>query len=590
MARPFLAAVLVLTCVAASVPGEDRALDLPIGDPVRRDRRAPLLVDGITDTARGDAITPAELAARLDGVSLLFVGESHTDMEFHRVQLRVIGELHARGRQVLVGLEMYPATAAEQAWLDRWHSDKGLGEEAFLAESHWYRSWGYHWNYYRDIFLFARDKGIRMFGVNVPREVVQTARTKGFEALTPEQKALLPARVDTGNEEHQRLLRAFFGPSDSLHGNMPEAIFQGIYRAQCTWDAAMGWNALQALKRHGGEKAIMVVLVGSGHVAYGLGAERQARLWFSGKTASVIPIPIREEDGEPRVESVQASYADFVWGLPPSSDPLYPVVGLSTPEQKTGERYKVIAVGEESPAAAAGFQVGDELVSIDGVAYADKETANRLMAGKRWGDQVEYKVVRGGKELDLTVLLRRHRPKPGSAAAAVSESAPPAAPVSASAPHGPSPAPAPGSGSRVRHALDVKFDTARGWLSVTDALSVPGAAVANGELQFLLHAALRLTASDPPAVELPAEAFAAARKRYRVALPAAGGSVRLAYEGLFHFGLSDKKEEYTRGFPRPRAWSRRTACTWPRAGSGTRISAVTWSSSSSSPRSPRAGT
>ena len=35
----------------------------------------------------------------------------------------------------------------------------------------------------------------------------------------------------------------------------------------------------------------MVVLVGSGHVAYGLGAERQARLWFSGKTASVDPDP-----------------------------------------------------------------------------------------------------------------------------------------------------------------------------------------------------------------------------------------------------------------------------------------------------------
>ena len=59
---------------------------------------------------------------------------------------------------------------------------------------------------------------------------------------------------------------------------MPDAMFQGMFRAQCTWDAAMGWNALQALKKHGGEKAIMVVLIGSGHVAYGLGAERQVKL------------------------------------------------------------------------------------------------------------------------------------------------------------------------------------------------------------------------------------------------------------------------------------------------------------------------
>ena len=103
--------------------------------------------------------------------------------------------------------------------------------------------------------------------------------------------------------------------------------------------------------------AIMVVLVGSGHVAYGLGAERQARLWSKGRTASIVPVSVREEEGEPLVESVQASYADFVWGLPPLADPLYPVVGLSTPEQKSGERYKVIGVADKSPAAAAGFQV-----------------------------------------------------------------------------------------------------------------------------------------------------------------------------------------------------------------------------------------
>jgi uncharacterized iron-regulated protein len=402
----------MLACVPLPVRGDERALDLPIGDAARRDRTAPVVIDGVTDAARGDVVAPGELAARLDGVKLLFVGESHTDAEFHRVQLRVIEELHRRGRQVLVGLEMYPATAAEQQWLDRWVSDKALGEEAFLAESHWYRSWGYHWNYYRDIFLFARANGIPLFGVNVPRDVVQTARTRGLDALTAEQKELLPARIDTEDVEHQRLFRAFFGASDSLHGNMPEEMFQGMYRAQCTWDAAMGWNALRALQAHGGETAIMVVLIGSGHVAYGKGAERQARLWFSGRTASLVPVAVREEEGAPLVTAVRASYADFVWGLPPAADPLYPTVGLSTPEQKSGDRYKVIAVSKDSPAAAAGFQVGDELVSIDGQPYADKESVNRLMAGKRWGDSVEYKVIRGGgQEQSLMVQLRRRAPK-----------------------------------------------------------------------------------------------------------------------------------------------------------------------------------
>ena len=36
---------------------------------------------------------------------------------------------------------------------------------------------------------------------------------------------------------------------------------------------------------------------------------------------------LRDEDGDP-VTAVQASYADFVWGLPPQADPLYPSLGL----------------------------------------------------------------------------------------------------------------------------------------------------------------------------------------------------------------------------------------------------------------------
>jgi uncharacterized iron-regulated protein len=405
--------VLFVLSGAAAVLADDRAIHLPIGDPGRKDREVPLVVDGITDAARGDTLTPVELAARLDGVRIVFVGESHTDMEFHQVQLKLIQELHRRGRPVLVGLEMYPVT--EQSWLDRWNSDKRLTEERFLADSHWYRNWGYHWNYYRDIFQFARANGIHMFAVNVPRAVVQTARMKGLEALPPDQKAMLPERVELENAEHRQLFRAFFDSEDALHGNMPDDVFEGMFRAQCTWDAAMGWNALQALKQHGGQDGIMVVLIGAGHVAYGLGAERQTRLWFEGRTASVIPIPIADEPGGEPVERVQASYADFVWGLPPSTDPLYPSVGISTPEQKSGERYKVIMVAKESPAAAAGFEVGDELVSVDGQPIVDKETSNTLMSRKRWGDQVVYEVMRGGSKRTLVVHLRRRPPAPEDA-------------------------------------------------------------------------------------------------------------------------------------------------------------------------------
>ena len=206
---------------------------------------------------------------------------------------------------------MYPV--AEQPALDLWNGGT-LSEAEFVEKSRWYRNWGYHWNYYRDIFLFCRDAKIPLHGVNVPRELVSDVRKKGFDGLTAEQKALLPPKIDTENADHRRLFKAFFEEEDSMHSaSMPEAMWDGMFRAQCTWDAAMAWNAVAALKKANDPNAVMVVLIGSGHVAYGLGAQRQAALWFDGAAASVIPIPVLDDKDRPA--KVRASYADFVWGV-----------------------------------------------------------------------------------------------------------------------------------------------------------------------------------------------------------------------------------------------------------------------------------
>ena len=435
---PVLAALLLALAgplwLGALAP-EEKILDLPIGDPARRDREAPVVLDGVTDTAKGDVITPAELAARLDGVELLFVGESHTDYEFHQVQLRTIEELQRRGRKVLIGLEMYPA--GEQAMLDKWSTDPAYTEADFLAQSRWYKNWGYHWEYYRPIFDFAHRNGLRMFGLNVPRKVVQTARKEGLAALTPEQRDLLPATIDTDSAEYRRLFQAFFS-DDGLHGGMSPEMFEGMFTAQCTWDAAMAHNALKALTKFGGERAIMVVLIGEGHVAYGLGAERQARLTFKGRTASIIPVRIEDPKSHAPVAAARASFADFFWGVPPEQDPLYPVLGLSAPERDPGQPLTVIRVEEESVAAAAGFAAGDQLVAMDGTPIDQQETLNRLMSGKRWGDSARFEVLREGKATTLTAYFRRTPEKPPV------PPAPPAAPVAPAAPGTPvPPAPAP---------------------------------------------------------------------------------------------------------------------------------------------------
>jgi len=402
------AAALVLAALLAPGPApHDELLRLPVGDPARRDRTAHVVLDAITDTATGELLTPAELPKRLEGVRLLLVGEGHTDMDSHRVERRVLEELHRAGRRVTVALEMFPYT--EQTALDDW-TKGGLTEEQFLDASHWYRSWGYNWAYYRDVFLLARDAGMPLRAVNVPREVITAVRKKGYQGLTPEEAAHIPTHVDSKNAEHMRMFQASFDDA-SFHAGMDAAAWQAMLDAQCAWDATMGFQAIQALQGADDPKAIVVVLVGAGHVSYGLGIERQVRSQgFLGGVASLIAVPVVDDKGR-ATPSVQASYASFVWGTPPAADPLYPELGVATRARTEDKLLEVIDVEKDTPAANAGVKNGDVLLAVDGEMVPDREAFARAMAGKRWGDTAAVTLRRGAEQLLVTVKLRRGPPK-----------------------------------------------------------------------------------------------------------------------------------------------------------------------------------
>jgi uncharacterized iron-regulated protein len=375
---------------------------LEIGDPGRKAHDAGVVLDGITDTASGEVFSADDIAARFRGTRLLLIGEAHTTAEFHRAQLRVIRALHDAGRKVMVGLEMFPYT--EQKSLDNWR-DGLLTEEGFVRLAHWYDLWGYPWAYYRDIFLYCRDNGIAMYGVNTPRNVVTAVRQKGIENLSDADKQHVPPKIDIDSGDHLQFFKASFGDDDSMHGNMPDAMLKSMQAAQATWDASMGFNSVNVLKSAAPD-SILIVLVGAGHVAYGVGIEHQAKQWFDGKITTLIPVPVADADEKPIV-AVKASYANFVWGIPFERDPLYPSLGFSTTE--TAGTRKIIAVEKDSIAEKSGFKVDDVIVALDGVAASDRETWNRLMAGKNWGDVAVVTVRRGGTEVKIQALLRRKK-------------------------------------------------------------------------------------------------------------------------------------------------------------------------------------
>jgi uncharacterized iron-regulated protein len=408
--RRLLIAALLVTCPLPAMAAPDDAIyHLALGDPTRKDRELPLTLDVLVDSATGSRITPRELAERLRHTRVLLVGEEHTSVESHRVQLQVLRALEASGRRILVGLEMYPYT--QQPALDRWNSGE-LSDTAFVDQSRWYEHWGYPWNYYRDIFLWCRDVRVPMYAVNAPRDVIAAVRKKGFANLTADEAAHVPTRVDVDSPEHLAYFKAALNEGGATHPGMSDEALKGMLAAQATWDATMGWNAVQALKDTNDPTSLMVVLAGSGHVAYGLGIERQVRHFFDGAVATLVPVPVADDHGE-TITSVRASYGDFIYGVAAERDSAYPSLGISTIPAEGGRA--VIDVEKDTTAERAGVKVGDTIAALDGQLLSDKATFNRLMAEKLWGDVAELKIVREGREQTLRVPLTRiEAPRPAA--------------------------------------------------------------------------------------------------------------------------------------------------------------------------------
>jgi uncharacterized iron-regulated protein len=391
--------VMLIACSTRVTAAADPIYRLPLGDPARRDRDVRIVLDGITDTTTGETIDPAALATRLAPAKLVIVGEEHTSVESHRVQLQVIRALENAGRHVVIALEMFPY--GEQPSLDAWAEGRWT-EEEFLSKGRWYDVWGYRWNYYRDIFLHGRASRMPFVAANVPREVVSTVRQKGLSAISRETADHLPPSIDVDSVEHLTFFKVAL-EEGGVHGGMPEDALKSMLTAQATWDAAMAWNATKALERMRDPAAVVVLLAGSGHVGYSLGIERQARAWFKDPIASVMPVPVADDHGP--IDSVRASYANFVWGVAREPSPAWPSLGISTRAGDQGRR-QVIDVEKDSPARGK-IEDGDVILTIGDATVDSREALNRAIARYDWGDVATLVVRRGERELTVAVPLRR---------------------------------------------------------------------------------------------------------------------------------------------------------------------------------------
>ncbi|MHC4847933.1 MAG: ChaN family lipoprotein [Planctomycetota bacterium] len=235
---------------------------------------------------------------------VVYLGEYHTLMAHHDMQLEIIRQLHARGRLDAIGMEMFQRPF--QKHLDDYTAHR-IDEAAMLERTEWKKRWRYKFELYKPILDFAREHRIQIIALNVSTELRKVISEKGRDALTDEQRASLPAedRSFKGYKERAVKVAQMHLPK----GKKPdEEMIEQYHRGQLLWDDVMADTIVQWMRKSF-KGAQMAVVIGGGHVSGGWGVPARARKRQGGihKTL-VMSMPGMVKD-----DSMAARYADFVW-------------------------------------------------------------------------------------------------------------------------------------------------------------------------------------------------------------------------------------------------------------------------------------
>ncbi|MGE5154157.1 MAG: ChaN family lipoprotein [Bdellovibrio bacteriovorus] len=318
-----------------------------------------------------DPANPQALDRALSRIAdrrVILVGETHDRYDHHQNQLAVIRALHARGRDVAVGMEFFQSPF--QPHLDSFLAGE-VNEKQLLKRTEYYARWRYDYRLYRDILEYARAQGIPLVALNAPSELVARVSREGLGTLTPEERAGLVVTPPGGEAAYEARLRPVF----ELHGQMDEARFRRFADVQRLWDAYMARAASDFLAANPGKT--LVILAGSGHVVYPDA--------IPGRLAGLPPEEIAILATGPR-ERYAGGVPDMLFAerdlaLEPAGQ-----IGMELAAQ--GDGVRVHRVRPQSPAERAGFQTGDRILSIAGERVSSIEDVRLALLDRGPGEEL----------------------------------------------------------------------------------------------------------------------------------------------------------------------------------------------------------
>ncbi len=345
------------------------------------------------DGKRVHGLEPAALLERLAASQVVLLGETHESAEDHRWQLHTLAQLHARRPDLAVGFEMFPRRL--QPVLDRWVAGE-LSEAQFLDRTEWNRVWGYDAGPYLPLFHYARMNRLPMLALNVERGLVAAVGAKGWDAV--------PETGREGVSTPAAPTQAYLEVLREVYERHPEkrqgaAGFARFVQAQTVWDRAMAEAIAAHLRRR--PDALVVGIVGAGHVRHGHGVAHQLRDLGIPRVANLLTW-----EAGPGCERFQAGLADAAFVVrQPRADP--PRLGIAMEAASGGVRITGVSAG--SVAEQAGLRAGDLISVAAGRTMGSPRELRQAVARQAPGTWLPLKVRRGGEDLEIVARFPPER-------------------------------------------------------------------------------------------------------------------------------------------------------------------------------------
>lgn len=351
----------------------------------------------------GVTVTKDQLFDTAGNTKIVYVGETHDNLNAHKVQLEILRTLQARRPGgIAVGMEMLKRPS--QAIADQWSAGK-LDEKELVRT--WVKDWTNDFEYYRDILEYIRDNRIPLLALRASDDWLKRLtkhNTPEAHVQEEQEEEPLPA-MDDQDVYHRSHTRAIFSkhPGSSLN-------FDDFYKVQVLWDESMAQSIHEYLSTEKGRDKQILIFAGTQHVEHGYGIPR--RMFRRRPAPYLIVLPVVTKDStQPKQKTMAVSLpavpllsGDFAWGVSYKNLEDRKVrLGVIVNESQAG--LQIIEITKDSAAEKAGLAKEDLIKTFDGEPIETLFDLTYLIGLKIPGDKGVVEVLRDKQALSFEVTF-----------------------------------------------------------------------------------------------------------------------------------------------------------------------------------------